>query len=387
MNFEFSSEEIEQHKAFRSFCQEEIAPSAELLDRQARKEADEGIRKNILSLARRNYTGINLPAVAGGMEKPFLFSLPFHEQLGYACPSTFIAVEASSGMAGKVLSSAGTAEQKEKYVRGIVSGSIMASFAVTEPDAGSDISDIQTSAVMDNGSWVLNGKKTMITNAPCADAVLVLARTAQDAGDKSFTFFIVPRETPGMSFGAPVETMGLRGASLGDITFTGCRIPGQAAVGAAGSGYALYQKAMTESRIRFAALSAGISMSCLDLSLKHSVSRKISGKAIFKNQEVSFKLADMQAMIDTSRLLARYAAWLYDNGDYRADTLASCAKLFASESAAKIVHMAQQIFGGCGFLKGNAVERMYRDVRFCEIGGGTSEVQRVFIAGKVFGSF
>ncbi|GAB4295613.1 MAG: 3-(aryl)acrylate reductase AcdA [Myxococcota bacterium] len=387
MNYEYSSEEIKEQENFARFCVEDLAPTSSKLDKSPPSETAEIMRQNISKLAERGYTGINLPESLGGRGKSFLYSLPFHEQVAKASPSTFASVEASSGSAGGLISKRGSTDQKRRFVTKIIEGKRLAAFAVTERDAGTDLSALATTAVKNRGGWLLNGEKTIITNAPYADVIVALAATDKGAGEKGLSFFIISREAEGVTFGEPAETMGLRGASVGDVIFKDCQLPEDSMLGDPGDGFALMQESETEGRIRFAAFSIGIMRACLELALNHSKSRKVSGKPLIKNQEVSFKIADIYTMLDTSLQLARYAAWLCDKGDSKAASLAACAKLFASESANKAAHLALQIYGGRGYMKASEIERIYRDARFCELAKGVSEILRISIAQNVFERF
>ena len=386
MNFEYSPEILSAIEDFTEFCGKEIAPAAADLDRANPEEARKIIKENTAKLVRRNYTGINLPASLGGSGKTLLDSLPFHEELARSCPSTFISIESSAGMAARLLIETGTDPRKDEIVSAVIRGESIGACAVTEAGAGSDVMSIETTARKMGGGWLLNGSKAMITNVPDADFIMVLALVEPEEGDSQPGFFLVPAGTSGLSQGDPLETMGLRGASLGDILLENCMVPGDALLGEAGAGFILHEKVETEGRIRLAAFSAGISAACLDLSLRHALKRKIRGKPIYRNQEVSFKIADMHTMLDTSRQLTRYAAWLFDGGSREAAVIASSAKLFAGESAVRTAHMTQQVFGGAGYLRSNDTERLYRDARFCEIGKGTSEIQRMLIADNVLKS-
>ncbi len=386
MNFEYSKEILGALEVFAEFCGREIAPAAADLDRAGPEEARRIIKENTAKLARENYTGINLPESLGGGGKTLLDSLPFHEEVAKACPSTFISIESSAGLAARLLVETGTAGQQEEFVSAVTSGQSIGAWAVTEAGAGGDAQSIETTARETDGGWILDGAKKMITNIPGADFIVVLAKIEGGDGDQRPGFFLVPAETPGLSQGEPLETMGLRGASLGDIVFDACRLPGEALLGAPGTGTGLLERAETEGRIRLGALSTGISAACLDLSLRHALTRKFRGKPIYRNQEVSFKIADMHTRLDTSRQLTRYAAWLHDGGSREAAVIASSAKLFAGESAVWTAHAAQQVFGGAGYLVSNETERLYRDARYCEIGQGTSEIQRMLIADHVLKS-
>ncbi|MFC1851621.1 acyl-CoA dehydrogenase family protein [candidate division CSSED10-310 bacterium] len=387
MNFDYTADEIKGQQEFAHFCQQHLAPAAAEIDRASASQAQELMARNLRRLAESDYLGLNLSTGFMGRGMDLITSLPFHEAVAASCPATYISAQASSGMVGRLIDEAGSEEQKQLYLEAIIKGLALAAFAVHESDSGSNVFDMSAYAWKTEAGWVLQGEKTMITNAPAADIFVVLAITDHAAGEKGFSFFIVPRDTAGVTVSEPVPKMGLRGAAVGQVTFTDCQLPSGALLGELGQGYALYRSVSTEGQVRFASFAIGVSQACLKLALQFSLKHKTSGKPIFRNQDVSFKLADMQTMIDTSLQLTRSAAWMIDQGSAEAEVQASCAKLFASESATKIAHMAQQILGEYGYLQAHDIERFNRDVRYGEIGQGTSEQQRAFIAQEVFSKF
>jgi alkylation response protein AidB-like acyl-CoA dehydrogenase len=254
---------------------------------------------------------------------------------------------------------------------------------------GADVSDISTRAQKVEKGWLLNGRKSMIANSRGFNVAVVTAYTEKEAGLGGLSFFVVPADNPGIKCCQHVETMGLRGALFGNILFENCLVPPDAIVGEPGAGFELYNELLTEGKIRCSAMAAGMAKRLLELSLKYAAEKKIKGKSIFRNQEYSFKIADMHTMIDTSVQLTRYAAWRYDKGENKSQTEVSvnCAKVFSSEAASKIAHMAMQIFGEHGYRDGSMVERIYRDSRFCELSMGGTESQRALIAGEVLKSY
>lgn len=384
MNFDYLPEEVKEQEKFGRFCREELAGAASRLDQAEVIEARKIIQDNISKLATQGYIGLNLPSNLGGGEKSILASLPYYIEVAKACPSTFIAVESSAGMVGGLLGKLGV---KGALVEDIIKGRSLASFAATEPEVDFDVLDIAAAAIKEDDGWVLNGEMPMVVNAPDADFIVIPAVIDKKAAQKGLGLFLVAKKTKGVSFGDAIDTLGLRGASMSDIHLDDCRLSDDCLLGSADQGFALFEKALTEGRIRLAALSIGICAACLDLSLAFSTQKRETAKPIFSNQEISFKIADMQTMMDSSLQMVRYAAWLYDQNDPKAKVLASCAKLFAGESAGKVANMALQIFGGRGYQKGNEVERLFRDARFCELGKGSSEIQRSLIAKDVLDSF
>jgi alkylation response protein AidB-like acyl-CoA dehydrogenase len=220
----------------------------------------------------------------------------------------------------------------------------------------------------------------MVANGPLADVVVFAAVTDAQASPPSLSLFVAGKGTPGMTLSAPLPTMGLSGVAVGEIHFEGCRLPADALLGAEHGGAAILDALHATARIGFAAGCVGVASRILNDCLAYSGTRKVGGKPIFNFQEVSFKLADMRTMIDGGRLLVQYAAFLHDRGDREAVSLAACAKLFAAESLTGIAQAGLSIHGGLGYFKKCAMERLYRDARFFEMGLGTSEVLRGRIA-------
>ncbi|MBM4318545.1 MAG: hypothetical protein FJ125_00945 [Deltaproteobacteria bacterium] len=391
MNFEHSAAEIEALQSFARFCREELGPGPHrpapthpgppLLP----AERSLLLRADLARLARAGFLGLlgqDRPEQPGGAAGGLLQALPFCEELAACCPATFVAAEASVGTAAGLLRRHGNAAQRQ-LAHTLAQGELLAAYAAGEAGPGeSDPFALQTDARADGTGWVLDGKKAMVVNAPAADLFVVLAVTDRRAGEEGFGLFVVPRATLGLSCSEPLATLGLHGALLGELVLDGCRLPAAARLGSPGDGWQQHARATTAAAIRYAALALGISRACLELALPRSLERRGGAAPPFANQEVSFKLADMQVMIDASMQLTRYAAWLHDRQDREAPVLASCAKLHAGESASRIAHAALQIFGGDGYLEGSRIAQLYRDARFCELGQGTSEVHRAAIAGR-----
>ncbi len=377
MNFEYSPAETAAHAAFAAFCEARLAPAAAIFDRADAAAAQALLREQLVALAAEGYLGLHLPKSHGGAGEPLVSALPLHEALAEACASTYLAAT-SSDLAALLIARAAAPAVQAHWLPALARGAALAAVAVSEEEAGAEPGDIRTAAVRRPGGWTLTGGKTLIANAPDADVVLVLAVTDPAAG--AHGWFCVPRGTPGFVAGPARETSGLRGVAIGDLWFRDCALPEEALVGAPAAGRGWLEELWAVGGIRFAALALGLSAACLRLALQEATTRKRGGKPILRDQEVAFKLADMRTAGDAARELTRYAAWTYDRGGSEARVLAACAKLLASEGATKAAHMAVQIFGGAGYLAGSAVERIQRDARFCELGMGTSEVQRGRIA-------
>lgn len=369
---------------FSTFCSKELAPRAALLDAASHEQVQAMIKENIKKLAGIGYLGMAHEEKYGGTDLDLLSQAIAGEEVARACASTFLSAGASNGLFGMPLKMFGTEEQKARYLPGIIKGEIIGSFGLTEPEAGSDAAAIKTTAVKKGNEWIINGSKTFITNAPIADVCLIMAYNDRDAGPGSgVTAFLVDKDAPGFVVGKPFDKLGFRGSPTAEIFLEDCRVPESAVLGQVGAGFIQAMQTLEYGRIGMATVCLGIAVACMDAASAYSKERKAFGKPINRYQEISFKIADMMIMTDVSRLLIYRAALAKEAKDPEAAVLASCAKLFASESATKIASMALQVHGGYGYIKEFPVERLYRDAKLGEIGEGTSEIQRVLIAKSI----
>lgn len=375
MDYELSDAHKTLQAEIGKFCREEIGPGAALLDEAPREEAAARMKANMEKLARAGYLELALgddplgKCVAG-------------EELARACPATFLAAMSSATAFGRAVKRFGTDGQREIHLPPLAAGKRIGAFACTEAEAGSDLGGAATTAEKREGRWVLNGEKDLVTNAPLADAFLVLAWTERNAGlEGGMTLFLVDRSAEGIRIGPAVETMGLRGALTSAIRLENCAVGEDAVLGsAAGDGYGQMRLIMQEVNLALASMSVGIGVTCMEESTRHAKAKKAFGKPIGLFEGVGAKLAIMFTFNDLGRMMICRAAWAMAQGEPESAVLVSCAKLFTSEAAGKIASLAMQVHGGHGYLKGTAVERLYRDARFAEIAWGTSEMQRAFIA-------
>jgi len=263
-----------------------------------------------------------------------------------------------------------------------VEGKAVAAFALTEPDAGSDVAAITTSATRDGDAYVINGRKRFISNAGVADFYTVFARTGTDAeGRSSLSAFVVGARMPGFSVVKRTEMMAAH--PIGEVEFNGCRVPAEDMVGSEGDGFALAMRTLDTFRASVGAAACGMARRALDEAVAYAKNRKQFGRPIAEHQLIQEKLADMVTELDAARLLVYRAAYLRDTGAARITREASEAKLFATEAACRIIDQAVQIQGGAGLVRGNVVERLYRDVRALRIYEGTSEIQKLIIANQL----
>jgi acyl-CoA dehydrogenase len=328
--------------------------------------------------------GYALPAEFGGLGLSVQQQVLVTMELGYTSPAFRSLFGTNNGIAGQVLVLAGTGEQRKQWLPRLASGEVVASFALTEPDAGSDPSRLVTSAVPDpgpDGGWVIDGLKRYITNAPAADIFMVFARTDLAAPPgKGIGVFIVPARLAGVSVAARDHKMGQAGAWTADVAFSGVRVPRDALVGeAAAAGYSTAMRSLAHGRLIIAALCAGVAARLIDESVTYARERSQGGHPIADYQLVQAMLADSQTEYMAARALVLDAAARYDAGtDQR--LASSAAKYFASEAVGRIADRAVQIHGGSGYMRGVPVERLYRDVRLFRIYEGTSQIQQLVIA-------
>lgn len=359
----------------RDFAANEMIPKAMHHDRTG--EYPQEVFKKAWELGLVNlhvtgdYGGAGLHAVDGVIVS---------EELAYGCSGMMTAMEANSLASAPVIL-AGNHEQKKEYLGRLTSAPLQAAYCVTEPGAGSDVAGLKTRAEKKGDEWVVNGNKMWITNGGVANWYFLLARTGgpTESAGNAFSAFIIDRDTPGITVGKKENNMGQRCSDTRGITFEDVRVPAKNMIGAEGKGFQIAMGAFDFTRPPVAAGAVGLSRRALDEALKYSLQRKTMGKKIAEHQAVAFLLADMATGIEAARMLTYKSASLIDNG-HRNTTLASMAKVFASEHSAKCVHSAVQVFGGLGFSEDAPVAKLYRDQKIYEIYEGTSQIQRAIIS-------
>jgi butyryl-CoA dehydrogenase len=381
MNYDLTPEQLSIKDNFTKFCTKEIEPRAAMLDEASHEEVARMMRENIKMMAGIGYLGIGHEEAYGGMNLDLISQAIAGEAVASACASTYLSCGASSGLFGMPLRLFGNEAQKKKYLPGIIKGEIIGCFGLPEPEAGSDAASIKTTAVKNGDKWILNGTKTFITNATIADVALIFAYNDKAKGPGAgVTCFLVDRGTRGFSAGKPFDKMGFRGSPTAELILVDCEVPQSAVLGTVGNGFIQAMMTLEYGRIGMATVCLGIAAKCLELANKYSKERKVFGKPINRFQDISFKLADMLIMSDTARLLIYQASWAKEANQPDSAVLASVAKVWASETASQIAHLAVQVHGGYGYMKEYPVERLFRDARLGEIGEGTSEIQRILIA-------
>ncbi len=325
--------------------------------------------------------GLSIPEAHGGMGLTMEEEVLATFEIGHASPCFRSLFATNNGIGGQGIVIDGTPEQKAHYLPLLVSGEIIGSFALTEPDSGSDAASLRTTAVRDGDCYRLNGTKRYITNAPEAGIFTVMARTdPARKGADGISAFIVERGTPGLSLGVPDEKMGHKGSHTCDVIFEDCRVPAANLIGGReGVGFKTAMKVLDKGRINIAAISVGVAERMLEDALRYACERKQFGKPIAEFQLIQAMLADSKAEIYAARSMVLEAARRRDQG-LDVGTEASCAKMFASEMCGRVADRAVQIFGGAGYLAEYGIERFYRDVRLFRLFEGTTQIQQLVIA-------
>jgi acyl-CoA dehydrogenase len=326
--------------------------------------------------------GYAIPQEWGGLGLNLAQDVELAMELGYTTLALRSMFGTNNGIAGQVLVGFGTDEQKAHWLAGIASGDVVASFALTEPGAGSNPAGLRTKAIRDGGDWLISGQKRFITNAPVANLFVVFARTRPaDSDGPGIAVFLVPADAPGVEVGAKDAKMGQEGAWTADVNFDEVRLPDAAVVGGdADNGYRAALTSLARGRVHIAALAVGTAQRALDESVTYAATATQGGTPIGEFQLVQAMIADQQTGVLAGRALVRDAARMWVTGEDRR-IAPSAAKLFCTEMAGKVADLAVQVHGGSGYMREVTVERIYRDVRLLRLYEGTSEIQRLIIGG------
>ncbi|MEQ8200264.1 MAG: acyl-CoA dehydrogenase family protein [Syntrophomonadaceae bacterium] len=375
MDFKLSEEQELIRASAREFALEYIEPAAAELDEKSLYPYE-----IFAKLGELGMMGVSYPTEYGGGGQSFVTSMLVTEEIARACPATGFLHGYSYGLVGHPIITFANEEQKKRWLPGLASGKFVGSFALTEPGAGTDVGAATSTAVREGDAYILNGAKTFITNAIMADFFVAFAYTNKDAGPKGMSAFIIPKGTPGLILGEHFEKMGIRASQTSEVLFKDCAVPADCLLGKEGDGFRIAMSALDAGRIGMAAMTTGIAQACLDESVRYSKARVQFKKPISSQQAIQWFIADMSTDIDAARFLYLHAAWIKDQGQ-SFSLAASKAKLFCSECAVRHTSKAVQIQGGYGYIKGSKAERLYRDAKITEIGEGTSEAQRMIIAG------
>ena len=361
----------------KEFAGSEIAPSATQID-----QTMEFPRENVKKLAERGFLGIMIPKEYGGLGLSSFHYLIVMEELSAVCGSTALTYAAHNSLCLNPIFNFGNRSQIEKYVPAMAKGEKLGAFGLTEPEAGSDAGGTKTNFSENGSAYVLNGSKCFITNGSVGSVLIVTAKRLNSSRPKEISTFIVESKWPGFSVGKKEDKLGLRASDTALLHFEDMRIPKENLLGQEGEGFKQFLKILDSGRIGIGAMSIGLAQAAFDLAVKFAKERKQFGHSIAEFQAIQWKLADMATKIEAARNLVYHAVYLKDSGKPYT-TEAAMAKLFASEVGRQIIYQAMQILGGYGYMSAYPVERMYRDQKLCEIGEGTSEIQRIVIARQI----
>ena len=377
MKLELNEQQKMIQKMVREFAEKEIAPIAAELD-----EKGEYPTKTLEKMAKLGLLGIIIPAEYGGAGLDTISYTIAIEEISRKCASTGVITSVHNSLVAWPIMKYGTDEQKKKYLPILAKGEKIGAFAGTEPNAGSDLGAMQTTAILKGDKYVINGDKTFITSGPEAGIIIVFAVTDKEAGSKGISAFIVENTMKGFKVGSIFDKMGINANLVSELIFENMEVPKENLLGKEGEGFKIALSTLDGGRIGIAAQAVGIAQACLDESIEYSKQRQQFGRPISKFQAIQWMIADMATRTEAARLLVYNAAHHKDLGG-RFSKEAAIAKLFASENAMESAIKAVQIHGGYGYTKEYTVERLFRDAKITEIYEGTSEVQRLVISGSL----
>ncbi|WP_314436162.1 acyl-CoA dehydrogenase family protein [Massilia timonae] len=364
--------------ALRSFAQERLAPNAARWDREHHFPKEE-----LKELAALGAFGVAVPEQYGGAGLDYVSLALVLEEIAAGDGGTSTIISVNNCPVCSIAMMYANEEQKERWLRPLAQGKLLGAFALTEPHTGSDAAALRTTATRDKGgdgdSYVINGAKQFITSGKHGDVAIVMAVTDKAAGKKGISAFWVPTDTPGYIVAGIEQKMGQHSSDTAQIVFDNCRVPAANLIGEEGMGYKIALSGLEGGRIGIASQSVGMARAAYEAALGYAKERESFGKPIFEHQAVQFRLAEMAMKIEAARQLILHAAAMKDAG-LPCLKEAAMAKLFASEMAENVVSSAMQVFGGYGYVADFPVERIYRDVRVCQIYEGTSDIQKILIA-------
>jgi butyryl-CoA dehydrogenase len=377
MQLELNDQQKMIQKMVREFAEKEIAPIAADLDKTG-----EYPTKTLEKMAKLGLLGIVIPTEYGGAGLDTISYATVIEEISKKCASTGVITSVHNSLVAYPIMKYGTEAQKKKYLPILAKGEKIGAFAGTEPNAGSDLGSMQTKAVLNGNKYVINGDKCFITSGDKAGIFIVFAVTDKEAGSKGISAFIVESDTPGFKVGSLFDKMGINANHVTELIFENMQVPKENLLGKEGDGFKIALSTLDGGRIGIAAQAVGIAQAALEECVSYAPQRQQFGRPIAKFQAIQWMIADMATKITAARYLVYNAAYAKDKGG-RFSKEAAMAKLFASETAMDVVIKAVQIHGGYGYTKEYLVERLFRDAKITEIYEGTSEVQRMVIAGSL----
>ena len=368
-----SDDHLAVQDAVRQFVQAEIAPHAAAWDKSHQFPAAQ-----LRGLAALGCYGVAVPTEYGGAGLDYLALALMLEEIAAGDGATSTIVSVNNCPVCSILMAFGNEDQKQRFLKPLARGDMLGAFCLTEPHVGSEAGGLKTSAVLDGDDYVLNGVKQFITSGKNGDVAIVMAVTEKAAGKRGISAFLVPTTTPGYTVARVEDKMGQHASDTAQILFDNCRVPAANRIGDEGQGLKIALSGLEGGRIGIASQALGMARAAFEVALAYSKDRQAFGVPIFQHQAVQFKLADMATQIEATRQLIWHAACLKDAGRPCLKE-AAMAKLMASEMAEAVCSGAIQVLGGYGYLSDFPVERIYRDVRVCQIYEGTSEVQKILI--------
>jgi alkylation response protein AidB-like acyl-CoA dehydrogenase len=379
MDFNLTEEQRMWRDAVHDFVSREVKPFARRVDEEGKFNWEAVHKMGPLGLL-----GLNVSEEYGGAGVDAISAAIAIEELGWGCGSTALSISAHNGLGCAPISIYGSDELKRRYLQPVATGEgKLASLALTEPGAGSDLKNgVRVRAEQDREGWLINGAKMWVTNASIADFIVTLVRTSPDYTSRSLSLILVPTSSAGLHVGPPEKKMGLRGSPTHAVTFENVYIPTDHLLGDVGQGLHQALTVLDGGRVGIAALSVGLAQAAFEEAIRYAKERQTFGAPLAQHQAIQWMLADAATQIQIARLMVYYAAWLKDQ-ERPYSTEASMAKLNATEMAEQVCRNAIQVFGGYGYSSEYPVERIYRDARLMTIGEGTSEVQRMVIARNV----
>jgi acyl-CoA dehydrogenase len=377
VSFALAEEQKALRDLARDFAEQEIRPKAAEYDEHSTHPADIIEKAHEVGLMNPH-----VPEEYGGAALSSFDGMLIGEELSWGCAGIAVSIVANALGAGPVML-AGTDDQKRKWLVPLIESPILCSFGLTEPNAGSDVSGIQTTAVREGDDYVINGSKMFITNAGHAAWIVVFASTDKSQGHRGLSAFVVPTDLEGVTVEKHLDKMGQRATDTSAIAFQDVRVPVDNRLGEEGEGFKIAMRTLDHTRPGTAAGAVGVARAAYEHAVEYSRTRVQFGQPIAMNQGVNFLIADMATEIEAARLLTWQAAWLFDQGK-RATLQSSFAKRFASDTAMKVTTDAVQIFGGYGYIKEYPVEKLMRDAKLFQIYEGTSQIQRLVIAREIF---
>lgn len=382
MNFQLPDDLLVLQNQVRDFVRTELQPHDAAIE-----ETGQVPECAIACLRRIGLFGTNTPKQFGGRGLSMLGSCIAIEELAKAHTAFYYLSGVNVHIGSKAIEFFATPEVRNRWLPELASGRVIGAFALTEPNAGSDVAGIQTRARRDGDYYVLDGKKTYITNAPVAGVFTVFATLDPSAGAKGIAAFAVDAKTPGLKIGRLVEMAAGRGSEHSEVIFENCRIPRQHLLGQEGEGFAIAMRCLDAGRTHWGAYCVGAATQLLGYALDHVSKREAFGRTLRDNQGIEWQIADMASALHAARLVAYEAAWRYDRGDAAARTAAAAqSKYTGAEMVHRMADMTMQLFGGAGYSKDLPIERIWRETRVVRILDGTSEIMRQIIARNAFRS-